>query len=765
MQCPHCGTANPAQARFCLHCGQALSAGIVCSTCHTLLPSYANYCYHCGTLVIQPGKTAVTIAAPAALSAAPIPATAPVISAAPEPEPAPAPSPQTITRELPPAQPLGIMLPSLKLYLPQTLYEPLERRPNERHLLEAREHLIALLDTTKTYLPRPVVEAPQPGGEPAGDMYRGVFLFGDVSGFTPLSEQLKSLGQAGAERITAIINSLFTELVQVLFQHGGTLLKFGGDALLGLFPAESDAEMAAGTLHATQAALAMQEVMLQEQFAAIEAAGEVRALRIKCGISAGPYFAAHIGTPQMMAYVTTGHTVNRAEQAEGHANPGDVVITEEVHALLAGQAEVGPPEKEPEPGFYRVLHAPPASDSIARPTLIEPPEGPLDAQITYLVQRLDRLAPYLNSELLRRIVNNPGNVRISPDHRPVTVLFANYKGISDLIQDMGDTHPEIITQQLNSYFVHMAEVVERYEGTLARMDQYAVGDRLVVFFGAPRAHEDDPVRAVYTALDMQKAVRENFSALQTPSGIYRFEQRIGINTGALFAGNAGAPNLRQEYTLMGDDINMAARLMSYSEWGQILVSKKTQERVAALFEMEDKGEIQVKGKQIRIHTYAVMGHSGEIGRTRGLKANASPLIGRDAELQALQMQLQSLLQAQEGEPPLRGSGKIVTIIGDSGLGKSRFVREIKTWLKEQPGSEGLLHIEGQALSFSEYTSYWLAAQVIRGALQLPPDASENDVLFELWERGEALMGRENAREAVPFLAHLLGIELEGEWAE
>ncbi len=786
MPCPYCGTPNPAQARFCLGCGCLLVNGLVCATCHTVLPPHARYCFHCGAILILSGITCSQCGAsvvpgqtycsacgsPVVQPAAPRPqpVAAPVApqpippryATVPAPVPRPAPVAPTgtevVTRGLAPSQlphprPLQEMLPSLQRYLPQALYEPLERRPTERHLTQVRDHLKALLDTSKTYLPRPVFMAPQPAGEPAGGMYQGVFLFGDVSGFTPLSEQLKKLGQAGAERITEIINGLFTELVQVLFDHGGTLLKFGGDALLGLFPAETAEEMAASALKAVQAGLAMQDIMHQERFAAIEAAGETRALRIKCGISAGPYFAAHIGTKQSMAYVTTGHTVNRAEQAEGHADPGDVVMTQDVYDLVDGQVEVGAVNKEPDENFHRVIQAPPVNGILSHPVINEPPEGDLQAQITYLVERMDRLSLYMNAELLRRIVTNPGDVRISPDHRPVTVMFANYKGISDLIEDMGDTHPELITQQLNNYFVHMAEVVERYEGTVARMDQYAVGDRLVIFFGAPRAHEDDPVRAIYTALDMQEAVRKHFAALQTPSGIYRFQQRIGINTGHLFAGNAGAPNLRQEYTLMGDDINMAARLMSSAGWQQIFISKKTQERVAAFFDLKDRGELKVKGKEILIPTFEVLGRR-EVVQARGLKGEESPLTGRDDMLQTLR---------SCGQGILSGRGQIVSIVGDGGLGKSRLMRELKDWLFSQDGAN-VRWLEGHALSFSEQMSYWLAAQVLRAALHLGPDANEDDVLFTLWERGEELLGKETAREAIPFLANLMGLELEGEWA-
>jgi class 3 adenylate cyclase/tetratricopeptide (TPR) repeat protein len=334
-------------------------------------------------------------------------------------------------------------------------------------------------------------------------------------------------------------------------------------------------------------------------------------------------------------------------------------------------------------------------------------------------------------------------------------MFANYWGVSDLIDDLGDTRPELITGHLNDYFVHMAEIVERYEGAVGRMDQYSQGDRLVVFFGAPRAHEDDPVRAVHCALDMQKATRQHFAALQMDEGIYRFRQRVGINTGSLFAGNAGAPGLRQEYTLMGDDINMAARLMSMADWGEVLISNKTQARVTAFFELEDRGRLKVKGKEILIPTFQVLGRRREIGRTRGLASGETPMIDRGDELLSLQ---------SYGQRLLGGRGQIVSIVGDSGLGKSRLMREMKKWLFGQADEE-VVWLKGYAQSFSERMSYWLAVQILRDLLDVGDETNPDDVLFGLWERGEDLLGRETAREAIPFLSHLLDLPLRGEWAK
>lgn len=755
MQCPVCGHPNPEAARFCMSCGAALVGGKICARCFMLLPLEARYCFHCGAFQGEPLRAGSAVASLQGMPAVAAAATAGVMTVA----------AASVTSALPSVRPLEALRGDLRRYLPAMLYEPLERRPKARDIAAVQEHLDALLTTVKTYLPRPVVLAPQPAGEPAGGMQQGVFLFGDVSGFTPLSERLKPLGQEGAERITDIINRLFSQLVGLLFAHGGTLLKFGGDALLGLFPAENGAELAAGVLRAAQAALEMQAVMEREEFASIDALGETRALKIKCGISAGPYFAAHIGTPPQpergdfgsMAYVTTGHTVNLAEESEGHANPGEVALTAAAAALVAGQLRVAPVTKIPDPDFLRVLEVSGTLPEVASAALPpKPPEGEPLAQITYLVERLNRLTPYLSAELLNRIALNPRDARIAPDHRPVTVMFVNYVGISDLIEDMGESHPQLIVEQLNNYFVQMAQVVEKYEGALARMDQYAVGDRLVIFFGAPRAHEDDPVRAVYAALEMQAVTRERFSALQTPSGIYRFRQRIGINTGVLFAGNVGAPDLRQEYTLMGDDINMAARLMSYAEWGQIYLSNKTEERVRSFFELSDRFDLKVKGKELLIPTYVVLGRKGGVEVTRGLRGDEAPLVGREQALEQLQ---------QAGQRFLGGRGQIVSLLGNSGLGKSRLLHEVRAWFAAQPAAAEVRWIEARPFSFSENINYWLGRELLRSVLDLAADAETNDVLFHLWEEGESLVGKERAREVVPFLAQLMNLPLEGAWAE
>jgi len=673
--------------------------------------------------------------------------------------------PQTarvILGQLPPPRTLEEILPMLRRYLPDEMYAPLERRPQERHFVAVRDHLTHLLRAVKTYLPWPVITEPQPAGEPRGEMRNGVFLFGDVSGFTALSESLKLL-EDGAEYAGGIINALFAELVREILDHGGTLLKFNGDSLLAVFSGETATELRESALRAAQTGMALLNIMQQDKYAAIAVAGKTHVLKIKCGISAGPYFAAHIGAPPgathdngPMAYITTGHTVNQAAEAESHANPGEAVMSKTAHALVADAIPVGAVAREPDDGFVQILGVPQTDKgAVPRPSINEPPTGELPAQITYLVNRLNLLTPYLSGELVQQIKVNPLATKIVPEYRPATIMFVNYNGIGDLVAKMGNTNPDLVTRHLNDYFTRIAHIAEKHGGTLARMDQYIVGDRLTVFFGAPRAHEDDSIRAVAAALEMQTDVRENFSDLPAASGSFRFEQRIGINTGYLFAGNAGAPDLRQEYTLMGDDSSVAARLMAHASWGALYIGSKTAERARSAFKIGARFDLKIKGKDAPIPAHEVLG--GEAVEPESNR-HKPPFVGRQEEMTMLQ---------ERGQALLNKHGQIAGIIGNSGLGKSRLMYEFKTWLQAQAGAGGaqdVVWLEGCALSVSEQTSYWLIAQVLRSALEIPEGAGDSDVLKALWKKGEQLLGEE-AIEAVPLLAHLMGLELSEEWAE
>src|SRR5438094_3239082 len=166
------------------------------------------------------------------------------------------------------------------------------------------------------------------------------------------------------------------------------------------------------------------------------------------------------------------------------------------------------------------------------------------------------------------------------ERRPITVLFADIAGSTAIAERMD---PEDWTQIVSQAFARMNATVTRYDGTIARL----MGDGVLAFFGAPVAHEDDPVRAVRCGLDMARAVDELNAELNTKEPI-DLRVRVGINTGPVVVGIVGTESA-SEYTAMGDAVNVAARMQALARPGTVLVSGSTHRFVAALVESVDVG--------------------------------------------------------------------------------------------------------------------------------------------------------------------------------
>jgi class 3 adenylate cyclase len=180
-----------------------------------------------------------------------------------------------------------------------------------------------LLDVVITYLPRYLVrtelatdDVPSVGGA----FLDGALLLADISGFTPLSERLSTLGREGAEQITGLVNRYFSAMLQVLFAYGGVLFKFGGDALLAFFP-----DQVGGSRSALQAAWAMQEAMTA--FHQVKTSLGTFPLQMKIGLHTGPVFTARVGAAAEREFIVAGPTVNAVVRAERLASAGQILIS------------------------------------------------------------------------------------------------------------------------------------------------------------------------------------------------------------------------------------------------------------------------------------------------------------------------------------------------------------------------------------------------------------------------------------------------------
>jgi len=212
----------------------------------------------------------------------------------------------------------------------------------------------------------------------------------------------------------------------------------------------------------------------------------------------------------------------------------------------------------------------------------------------------------------------------------------------------------------------------------------------MALFGAPLAHENDPERALRAALEMM----DELGAFNAERGI-DLGVHFGINSGLVIAGGIGTSE-RQEYSVMGDAVNVAKRLEETSERGEILLGPDTQRLAAPLFNFEDREPVRVKGKSEPVEVYRLVGLKAAPGRTRGLEMRGirSPLVGRDAELAAVKECIERLSA---------GQGGVLSLIGEAGTGKSRLMAEVRQYIRDD-GCE-LLWLECSTLSFEQTISY------------------------------------------------------------
>jgi len=336
--------------------------------------------------------------------------------------------------------------------------------------------------------------------------------------------------------------------------------------------------------------------------------------------------------------------------------------------------------------------------------------------------------------------------RITGERKPVTALFADVVGSTTLAEQMD---PEDWTAMINEAFDLMSRAVFQYEGTIAQLQ----GDAMLAFFGAPVAHEDDPERAIFAALDMLEATEEFARQLKAERGI-DFRIRAGINSGPVLVGNVGS-DLRYEYTALGDAVNVAARMQTAAEPGRILITEMTRRLTGDTFDLEDLGDLAVKGKAEPVHAWRVVGRKAAPARRRGLASVGldSPMVGRDEPLRKLTDVL---------EVVRAGRGRVAFVVGEPGIGKSRLLAELKR-AAEAPsdGQTSFTWVEGHCVSYGRNLPYHLLIDLVRNILGIPFAAGEAEARAMLDRELERLLAGNRAQvpDTAPYLAHLLGLPL------
>jgi predicted ATPase/class 3 adenylate cyclase len=520
----------------------------------------------------------------------------------------------------------------------------------------------------------------------------GAVIFADVAGFTPMAERLARMMQEeaqsearGAEELTRIINQTFSAMMTPIRARGGMVTRFSGDALTAYFerpPQLTPSQVVSSTLacaHAMQQALSA--------FAEIQVEDQVFSVRVKVGVGYGPVIFLVLGDDQCARdSLLAGRAIADAATAQGHAKRDQVVLAPSAWSLLpeialSSGVQVASGDDPGSAHEYRLVGPPERDVSLLSP--ISDPLAGLSGPARE--NMLHDLTPYLPQPLYDRLLVAQGD--LPGDYRRVTNLFVFFDGLgaTEYPRHPGRMQQEasVIAERTQAYYSWARAIVERYEGRLLHILADDKGTVLHILFGAPDKHADDPAHSLQCAL-----------ALQHDPGRPSFisQQRIGVASGIVFAAAIGSPR-RREYTVIGDDINLSARLTAACPPGEVLVDVYTRDRTIRQFEFEALQPMRLKGKSRPVIAHRLLAERPqETGLVARYLASRWRIVGRDAEVTALK---------QAADQALAGDGRIIAIEGRAGVGKTRLAEEVvRHWVAQ--GGNGFV---GQAAAYRANSPY------------------------------------------------------------
>jgi len=505
-------------------------------------------------------------------------------------------------------------------------------------------------------------------GEILPDRAMGSALFADISGFTPLTEALnQALGpRRGAEELTRHLDAVYTALIAEVERQGGSVISFAGDAITCWF------ETPGAEWRATVCGLALQTAM--QAFTALALPnGATTTLALKVSIASGPARRFVAGDPALQLLDTlAGATLARMAAGEHLAQKGEVVLDVRTVETL-GEAVETLEWREGDGEKFAVVKSVRRDAAWANESL--------SVTNHLLPIAAETLRPWLLAAVYERETSSQG--AFLTEFRPAVALFARFVGL-DYESDEAGPH-------LDAWMRRAQNVLARYEGVLL---QVAIGDKGSYFyaaFGALTAHEDDARRAVKAALELREAAKAVVSLAPVQIGISRGTMRAGVYGGAT----------RRTYGVLGDEVNLAARLMQTAAPGEILVAGRVQAATPTAFTYEPRPPLPMKGKAEPLPVFAVTGARQSRAIRLQEPTYSLPMVGRQAELQII---------ADKMDLALQGKGQVVGIVAEAGMGKSRLVAEVIRVARRKgfTGYGGACQSDGVNIPYLAWRPIWSA---------------------------------------------------------
>ena len=383
----------------------------------------------------------------------------------------------------------------------------------------------------------------------------GSMVFVDISGFTKMSERLARHGKVGAEEVTEVLGAVFAKLLGVAYGEDGSLLKFGGDALLLWFSGSGHAQRAATSAHGMRATL--------RSVGRLDTTAGKVLLRMSVGVNTGSFHFFLVGESHR-ELIVTGPAASRTVEMESTATAGEILVSRDTAAALPARA-LGQPKGE---GI--LLRSGPPTLSFGRD------------DVEVLISSID-VAQGVPVTLRERLLSGAAE----PEHRTATVAFVHFDGVDGLIEQRG---VDVTAAGLHELITCVQHAAEENGVTFLGTDIDHDGGKVILVAGAPNALGDDEGRMLLTLRSILDA--------ETTVPV-----RIGVNKGPVFAGDIG-PGYRRTYTVMGDAVNLAARLEGANKPldTKVLLSREAMER-SGLDWFRPMGTITLRGRATPVEVF------------------------------------------------------------------------------------------------------------------------------------------------------------------
>ncbi len=446
------------------------------------------------------------------------------------------------------------------------------------------------------------------------DCFKAYTMFIDLSGFTPLTEKLMEKGTEGAEELSFVLNNIFSPLVEIVYQKGGFIPYFAGDAFIAIFPID---EINFNTHSFLSTAYFLKEEFNRKE--SIEAKLGTIDIGIKIGLSIGQVEWGIVGNENHKTYYFKGEAIEGAVQAQSQAKDQQIVFDQLLFATLDQQ--------------YHLL-------KIDHQHYLLDQKFEAESNNTIPRRQRDDVNPLVSKFLPDVILDS----EIKGEFRNVISIFISFKGL-------------IGHNELNEFTKTVLTQIDNFSGYFKEIDFSDKGGLMVAFFGAPIAFENNEKRALEFVVELRQKIKElSFKNLKT---------RVGMTSGVAYTGIVGGAQMSQ-YAVVGNQVNLAARLMSNADWGAVMVDEEMNR--TSNFKFESRGQIQFKGIKLPISTFQFIGKE-----TTDQQEYSGSLVGRDNEMEALQEFVKPIFENQ--------FAGIIYLYGEAGIGKSRLMHELVLEMK------------------------------------------------------------------------------------